>query len=182
MRMPARALGSLAKRVISARQYVRSRLASVRFRSEQTVESGRHRRPRCRKPAVLFLSANSRDALKIHVNYASRRFCWCRKSKRSRRISLIPNAKVERMARSTMASRSSPAASNSLLVSLSLVASRRPGPPVTPLIRPRIENLTELLPARPRPSLELQLGPDHVVAFAGLDPYAGQCCRQRKVL
>src|SRR5262249_41967656 len=50
------------------------------------------------------------------------------------------------------------------------------------LLRSSVENLTELLPTRPRPSLQLQLGPDHVIAGAGVDPDAGQCSRQYKVL
>src|SRR5260370_4727934 len=50
------------------------------------------------------------------------------------------------------------------------------------LLRARVENFTELLPACAGPSLELQLRPDHVVAVAGVDADAGQHGRQRDVL
>jgi hypothetical protein len=45
------------------------------------------------------------------------------------------------------------------------------------LLGASVENLAEVLPAGPSPSLELQLGPYHVVARAGVDPDTGQSQR-----
>lgn len=39
-----------------------------------------------------------------------------------------------------------------------------------------------MLPPRPRPALKLELGPDHVVGCAGVDPDSRQRCRQCEVL
>src|SRR5262249_54906271 len=50
------------------------------------------------------------------------------------------------------------------------------------LLRAGVENLTELLPGGAGPPLKLQLRPDHVVAFTGVDLHSGQGCRQHKVL